>query len=235
MELLMNDLMSIYGMLYIVAGIDVKKDKNNRVPNKRTLIDGGDAIVYSHIDEHNLIYVFENGYVLYQTDLISNMVRTTVFPLKSIEFVYNFISIEDNSLYTKKVIDEFEMRNMSPNEIISAWGTERILNGIERQKSKLDITELSNHDQEIINDSTDILDTIIIEEETKDLLQLLNSSIDKLTDKQKEVIYCRYRLSHTQEETANILHTTRSNIQKHEQAALQNLRKEFAKAGYDVK
>lgn len=231
----MNDLMSIYGMLYVVAGIDVKKGQNNRVPNKRTLIDGEDAIVYSHIDEHNLIYVFENGYVLYQTDLFSNMVRTTVFPLKSIKYVYDFISTENNSLYTKKVIDEFEMRNMPPNEIISTWGKERILNGIERQKTKLDITELTTDDQKVVNKSEDILDTIIIEEETKEKLQLLNAGIDKLTSKQKEVIYCRYRLSQTQEETAKTLNTTRSNVQKHEQAALQNLRKEFIEAGYTVK
>lgn len=231
----MNDLMSIYGILYVVAGVDVKKGKNNRVPSKKALINGKDAIVYSYIDEHNLIYVFENGYVLYQTDLISNMVRTTVFPLKSIKYVYEFISTENNSLYTKKVIDEFEMRNISPNEVISSWGKERILNGIERQKAKLDITELTTEDQKKVNNSEDILDTIIIEEETKEKLQLLNAGINKLTSKQKEVIDCRYRLGQTQEETAKMLNTTRSNVQKHEQAALQNLRKEFVNAGYNVK
>ena len=77
----LNTLLASFGDLYDVASKDVTKN-DNHVPQKKYLIDSGHNILFSNITDNELIFVFDNGFVLYQTDEITSMTRSTVFPLK---------------------------------------------------------------------------------------------------------------------------------------------------------
>ena len=229
MNIMMNDLMTMYGSLYIVAGLETKKGKNGRVPDKQTLINSGSAIVFSHIDEHNLIYVFENGYVLYQTDLIGDMVRSTVFPLISVKYSYEFV---DDQNVTFNALD---LAKEPPENVLTVFGTQKILNNIERSGRMISENAIDDIYKQKFYSVDDFSDQIAEKEEFNQLLKVLYNSIGQLTDLQKKVLSYKFGKRLTQEEIANKMDLTRSTVQSHERSALKKLKKLFEEAGYKVK
>lgn len=213
----LNTLLASFGDLYDVASKDVTKN-DNHVPQKRVLIDSGHNILFSNITDNELIFVFDNGFVLYQTDEITSMTRSTVFPLKgTLEIACELEEVsEDIIRQTPSVI------------VLSTIGKNRIEENINRNVPIID-NEIND---EITKSDFDVETQVLDEISREELKDMFTRAIPTLTKLQARVLDYRYCYMYTQEQTGQVMNTTRANIQKIEAGALKKLRKFFESEGY---
>ena len=213
----LNSQLATFGDLYDVASKDVTKN-NNRVPNKTELINNECNIVFSNIAEHELVFVFENGYVLYQTDEITSMTRFTVFPLKR--------TLEPASELEELSTDA--VRQMPSEMVLSTVGKNRIEENVNRNTPIIG----NAINDEITRSDFDLEKQVLDEISQEELKDIYTRSIPTLTKLQAKVLDYRYCYMYSQERTGREMGKTRSNIQKIEEGALKKLRKFFENEGY---
>lgn len=213
----LNTLLASFGDLYDVASKDVTKN-DNHVPQKRVLIDSGHNILFSNITDNELIFVFDNGFVLYQTDEITSMTRSTVFPLKgTLEIACELEEVsEDIIRQTPSVI------------VLSTIGKNRIEENINRNVPIID-NEIND---EITRSDFDLEKQVLDEIAQEEIKDMFTRSIPTLTKLQARVLDYRYCYMYTQQQTGQVMNTTRANIQKIEAGAFKKLRKFFENEGY---
>ena len=213
----LNTLLASFGDLYDVASKDVTKN-DNHVPQKKYLIDSGHNILFSNITDNELIFVFDNGFVLYQTDEITSMTSSTVFPLK----------------WTLKIASELEevsediIRQTPSVIVLSTIGKNRIEENINRNVPIID-NEIND---EITRSDFDLEKQVLDEIAQEEIKDMFTRSIPTLTKLQKKVLDYRYCYNYTQQQTGEEMKTTRANIQKIEEGAFKKLRKFFENEGY---
>jgi RNA polymerase sigma factor (sigma-70 family) len=230
----LNDLILTYGILNVLSAEQVKN--YGRSPSKQNLGKSGAGIIYSHIEEHELAYVYEDGFVLYQAEFDSQ-VRSTVFPLLDVTIKYSFVT-DDKPV----ILDDNAFDDLEPFEAIRIYGQERIEANRERNRKSETTENLDNenitqqHRQQLAEHlssqdfSDEVIEKIDLTEEVKTLLD----GIKGLTDMQKKVCWYRYYERLTQEDTAKKMGVSRSTVESHEKAAIANLQKSFKKAGYTI-
>lgn len=214
-----NQVLASFGDLYDVASKDIIKKKNH-VPSKTELIDHEPNIVFSDISEHELVFVFSNGFVMYQTDEITNMTRSTVFPLKgTLE-----IASELEEMSTNMV------RQMPSAIVLSTVGKNRIQENVERNLP-VSGNEL---DYELMRSDFDLENHVIDQISQEELKDLFTKAIPTLTKLQARVLDFRYCYNYSQEQTGKVMGKKRPNVQKIEEGALKKLRKFFESEGYKL-
>lgn len=213
----LNTLLATFGDLYDVASKDVTKN-DNHVPQKKVLIDSEHNILFSNITDNELIFVFDNGFVLYQTDEITSMTRSTVFPLKgTLEIACELEEVSEDII------------RQTPSAIVlSTIGKNRIEDNIDRNAPIID-NEIND---EITRSGFDVEKQVLDEIAQEEIKDMFTRSIPTLTKLQKKVLDYRYCYRYTQERTGKEMNTTRANIQKIEAGALKKLRKFFENEGY---
>ena len=225
----MNNITANYGVLWSAAAKDVIKKQSGRVPDKQAVVNSDAAVVFSHIEDHRLIFVFDDGYVLYQTDLINDMVRSTVFPLKDATFYYNFVNDD------KQVIDEKTVANLPSELVLHHVGDQRIYENVCRNLKENNMDDVHGQWEKEFCSSPDILEKMVDRAEIAVKKQILFSSVKNLSKLQLSVLYYRFCLGYTQLETAEKLNVKRPKVQYQEREALKKLRDEFIKRGFDIK
>lgn len=213
----LNTLLATFGDLYDVAAKDVTKN-DNHVPQKKVLIDSGHNILFSNITDNELIFVFDNGFVLYQTDEITSMTRSTVFPLKgTLEIACELEEVSEDII------------RQTPSAIVlSTIGKNRIEDNIDRNAPIID-TEIND---EITRSEFDVEKQVLDEISKEELKDMFTRAIPTLTKLQARVLDYRYCYMYSQEQTGKVLGKKRPNIQKIEEGALKKLRKFFENEGY---
>ena len=213
----LNTLLASFGDLYDVASKDVTKN-DNHVPQKKVLIDSGHNILFSNITDNELIFVFDNGFVLYQTDEITSMTRSTVFPLKgTLEIACELEEVSEDII-----------RQMPSVIVLSTVGKNRIEENVSRNSPIID-NEIND---EITRSDFDVETQVLDEISREELKDMFTRAIPTLTKLQARVLDYRYCYMYTQEQTGQVMNTTRANIQKIEAGALKKLRKFFENEGY---
>ena len=213
---MLNKLLKTMGVLYVTAAKKIRK-KDGRVPKKEDLVNNNN-VVYSAISENELVIVFENGFVLYQTDLYNEKVRSTVFPLGWV--LDKFIEIMD--------VDAKQFTNLSSEFVLAMVGDQRVQENIARNLPEFDVDYDFTSFASDENVEEEVVENIVREE----IYQILANGIKKLTKTEAHVLDLRYFFNLTQVEVAKRLGESRSNVQYFERKALEKIRMEFRAVGY---
>jgi DNA-binding transcriptional regulator YiaG len=230
----LNDLILTYGILYVLAAKQVKKYGCS--PTKQDLDESGAGIIYSHIEKHELAYVYANGYVLYQAEFDSQ-VRSTIFPLSEVNIKYFFVT-DDKPV----VLNEDGLKDLAPFEVLRLYGQDKIEANRERNRKSETPENLNNekitkqHRQQLAEQlssqdfSDEVIEKIALTQDVEELLK----GTQELTDMQEKVCWYRFNEGLTQKDTAKKLGISRSTVESHEKAAIANYQKHFKKVGYPI-
>lgn len=203
-------------------------------------------ILFRKYFDNSILTIYENGLVSYETHS-AKTVYGTVFHADNLKWQYSSV------VGTSFTVPESEYENMDAVEVLRFIGEERLQHNtdsreIYRAKTILDAEEhrVAHPNEKTPDFSNDLvdyfdqLDTYTIREARKieaeqkinEALVLLQEALDSLTDKQAEVIKCRYYEQLTQEATATKIGIERVSVQDRERQALKKMRKKFKNYKY---
>lgn len=183
-------------------------------PTDKSLRESQTPIVFEQHFENSILKVYENGFASYSA-IEGETKHTTVFSLNKVNWTYYFA---DGTSVTipKETYEQFDAEI-----VLATYGEERLAHNNEARQT---ISHAKSEKLQTKYESAtpDISDEIISK---IDAVTRLHPALKELTDKQYRVVTLYYYQGLTQDEIAELLHTTRSNVQSHLNNAIKKLKK----------
>ena len=194
----------------------------DRLPGIKKLYEMGSEIYERFTMDNGVITIFENGYFLYE--------RNEKWTIEGID---RCDCIEYELADEKKRISISEIENEPYQMVLYLIGDHRLEHNMDSNSDYHREFGLANDGADwckgswvpgFVEEAEAIADRI--EKETKEL-ENLKAALDKLTERQKEVIDLLYQCEMNQEEIAGMLQTSQANISKIKNAAIKKMKKYF--------
>ena len=196
----------------------VKDASQERTPVGKSLIKSEEPILIRVKEGIGTITVYENGFFVYSEE--ENHTARAVANCK----VMKYPVVEGKPVEVK----EEDFQGLPFPIVLSQFG----MVNLEDQKKKndgyhhgisLDDDEIRMEESLCVPDFTERIDAD--EDIWEKRLEMLPEAMEKLTEKQREVIHLYFAEEKTQEQVAEILHIGRTTVQDHYEAALKKLKK----------
>ena len=185
-----------------------------KTPTDKSLRESQTPIVFEKHFNNSILKVYKNGFVSYSA-IDGNKKHTTVFSINKVKWTYYFA----DGTSTTIPLEQYEQ--FDAQIVLAAYGEQRLAHNNEvRQQIDDDKEEKirTTYADKVPDFSDELISKL-------DMKARLNSALKQLTEKQYQVVRLYYYEQMTQDEIAELLCTTRSNVNAHLRLAMKKLKK----------
>lgn len=208
-----------------LLGEDVINNKMD-TPHKTILRESGSLVVSDlAIDDDTLLEVYDNGFVLYETDM-----HFTVFPLRYALADYRYDDVLDNRGHVIPLSAFYEMPWVF-RVLIEA--EDRVMHSIYTSPTAKNCAPFGTVMEQLLkirDSSQDVLEIIL----WKELMNILKRSEHALTEYQRYLIHSIYNDDRSMKEMTKEVETSRHAVEDVIERGLINMRKVFREMGFEI-